>query len=159
MLKNQIFAAVLLTATLLTATALAADNFKNGQDITGSWKISVTIPPGSSVCPSGGAPCVIFAMATATSDGTVIQTAAIPGTSNGHGVWERTALRQFVVRSTYFRLSPAGELIGTSETVTTFELNRDGLQGSGTYENTLLDLQGNVVGTFSGDASATRIVQ
>jgi hypothetical protein len=160
MLKNsKQFLGVLVMATLLSSAALAADNFKNGQDITGSWKISVTIPPGSSVCPTGGQPCVIFAMATATSDRTVIQTAAIPGTSNGHGVWVRTGLRHFVVRSTYFRLSPTGELIGTSETVTTFELEKTGLQGTGTYENTLIDLQGNVLGTFSGDASATRIVQ
>lgn len=159
MVKNaKLFAGVLLAVALLNAAALAADNYKNGQDITGSWKISVTIPPGSSVCPLGGPPCVIFAMATATSDGTVIQTAAIPDTSNGHGVWVRTGRRQFAVRSTYFRLSPAGELIGTSETVTTFELDRSGLQGSGTYENTVMDLQGNVLGTFSGDASATRIV-
>lgn len=150
---------MLLAVTLLSSAALAADNFKNGQDITGSWKISVTIPSGSSVCPSGGEPCVIFAMATATSDRTVIQTAAIPGTSNGHGVWVRTGLRQFVVLSTYFRLGLAGELIGTSETVTTFELDKSGLEGTGTYENTLIDLQGNVLGTFSGDASATRIVQ
>lgn len=150
---------MLLAVTLLSSAALAADNFKNGQDITGSWKISVTIPPGSSVCPSGGEPCVILAMATATSDRTVIQTAAIPGTSNGHGVWVRTGLRQFVVLSTYFRLGLAGEPIGTSETVTTFELDKSGLEGTGTYENTLLDLQGNVLGTFSGDASATRIVQ
>src|SRR5512140_457317 len=134
MLKNPILAGILVTATLLTATALAGDNFKNGQDITGSWKISVTIPPGSSVCPPSSQPCVIFAMATATSDGTVIQTAAIPGTSNGHGVWTRTGLRQFKVQSTYFRLSPTGELIGTSETVTTFALDKTGLQGTGTYE-------------------------
>lgn len=160
MMKNlNLFAGVLLAATLLSAAALAADNYKNGQDITGSWKISVMIPPGSSVCPAGGQPCVIFAMATATSDGTVIQTAAIPETSNGHGVWVRTGLRQFVVRSTYFRLGSAGELIGTSETVTTFKLAPSGLQGSGTYENTVMDLEGNILGTFPGDASATRIVQ
>lgn len=160
MLKNaKQLAGVFMMATLLNSVALAADNFKNGQDIAGSWKISVTIPPGSSVCPAGGQPCVIFAMATATSDRTVIQTAAIPGTSNGHGVWVRTGLRQFVVRSTYFRLSAAGEIIGTSETVTTFELEKTGLQGTGIYENTLIDLQGDVLGTFSGDAVATRIVQ
>jgi hypothetical protein len=153
------FVGILLIATLLSSSALAAENFKNGQDLTGSWKISVTIPPGSSVCPPGVQPCVIFALATATSDRTVIQTAAIAGTSNGHGVWSRTGQRQFVVKSTYFRLGSAGELIGTSETVTTFELEKNALHGTGTYENTLLDLQGNVVGTFSGDAAATRIVQ
>ncbi|HWQ52062.1 MAG TPA: hypothetical protein VN442_00155 [Bryobacteraceae bacterium] len=159
MLRNaKRFGGILLAATLLSAAALAADNYKNGQDITGSWKISVTIPPGSSVCPSGGQPCVIFAMATATSDGTVIQTAAIPGTSNGHGVWVRTGLRQFLVKSTYFRLGQDGQLIGTSETVTRFELDSSGLNGSGSYENTLMDIQGNIVGTFSGAASAKRIV-
>lgn len=156
--KAKQFIVVLFAAALLSSVALAAENFKNGQDITGSWKISVTIPPGSSVCPPGGQPCAIFAMATATRDGTVIQTAAIPGTSNGHGVWERTGQRQFVVRSTYFRLDSAGELIGTSETLTTFQLEKSGLHGTGTYENTLIDLQNKVLGTFSGDASATRIV-
>ena len=153
------FARVLFTVIWLSTGALAAENFKNGQDITGSWKISVSIPPGSSVCQSGGPPCIIFAMATATSDGTVIQTPAIPGTSEGHGVWARTGLRQFVVRSTYFRLGAAGQFVGTSETVTKFQLEPNGLQGSGTYENTLFDPEGVIVGTFSGDASATRIVQ
>jgi hypothetical protein len=93
-----------------------------------------------------------------TSDGTVIQTAAIPGTSNGHGVWVRTGLRKFILRSTYFRLDGTGQLIGTSETVTTFELEPNGLAGSESYENTAMDLQGNVVGTFTADAAAARIV-
>jgi hypothetical protein len=156
--KRRPFVAVLLALTLLSASAkAAASNYKNGQDITGSWQISVTIPPGSSVCPPGEQPCVIMALATATSDGTVIQTAAIPGTSNGHGVWLRTGLRQFVVKSTYFRLGTAGELIGTSETTTMFELTPSGLQGSGTYENVLRDLHGVVVGSFVGDAAALRI--
>lgn len=137
---------------------LGQDNFKNGQDLTGTWRISVTIPPGSSACPSGSSPCTFLALATAMSDGTVIQTAALPGTSIGHGVWQRTGLRHFTVRSTYFRLDAAGFAIGTAETVTAIELDHTGLQASGTYANTLLTLEGQPVGGFTASTTATRVV-
>jgi hypothetical protein len=137
----------LALAVFLGSTASAAGNYKNGQDLTGSWKISVTIPPGSSVCPPNGPACVIFA-----------QTAAIPGTSNGHGVWPRTGLRQFRLKSTYFRLNASAELIGTSETITTFELDATGLTSSGCYHNTVMDLNGNILTAFDGSASSERVV-
>lgn len=136
---------------------LADANFKNGQDLSGTWRLRVVIPPGSSACPSGPEPCIFLALATAASDGTVIQTAALPATSTGHGVWARTGHRQFSIRSTYFRLDAQGFPVGTAETLSKVELGFDGRSASGTYNNTILDLQGNVVGAFEATVTATRL--
>lgn len=148
---------LLALASVFGLSLLADANFKNGQDLSGTWRLRVTIPPGSSACPSGSEPCIFLALATAASDGTVIQTAALPATSAGHGVWARTSQRQFSIRSTYFRLDAQGFPVGTAETFSTVELGFDGRSASGTYVNTVLDLQGNVVGSFEATVTATRL--
>lgn len=137
--------------------ASAQSNPRTGRGLTGSWKIQVTIPPGSSACPAGPSPCVFFALATATGDGLVIQTAALPATSTGHGTWTRTGPRKFVIRSSYFRLDPNGFAVGTAETSSAVELSEDGLRATGTYENKVLDINGTQVGEFSAAVTAVRM--
>lgn len=149
--------ALIALGSVLALSLPAEPNYKGGQELTGSWRLSVSIPPGSSACPPGSDPCVFLALANASSDGNVIQTAALPGTSTGHGVWKRIGLRQFTIRSTYFRLDPEGFPVGTAETVSTVELTSDGLSASGAYVNTLLDLDGNELGGFEATVTATRL--
>lgn len=148
---------LLLVLSLLVSHVplFAADNYKNGQDITGSWQITVTVPVGQLNC-SGPEDCVIFALATATSDGTVVQTAALPNVSSGHGVWTRTGQRHFSIRSEYFRFDSTNQFVGTSVTVTEITLEKTGTVASGTFENTLFDIFGNEIGSFSGTAAAIR---
>jgi hypothetical protein len=152
---------ILFTLAMLMSAAVgvfANDNYKNGQDLTGPWKIQVTIPAGSSACPAGGGSCVYLVLATASSDGTVMQTAALPGVSTGHGVWKRTGLRQFTLKTTYFRLDLQGFPIGMAETVSVVEIKKNGLEASGTYSTQILDPAGLVIGGFQASVSATRIV-
>lgn len=138
------------------APALASDHPGDAQGIVGSWHLQVTLPPGASICPVGPA-CTFPALATATSDRTVIQTAPIPNTTIGHGVWKRIGLRSFVIRSTYFRLSPEGVLIGSAEATTRFNVGRNGRTGGGTYENVLLDANGTELTRFSATFVASRM--
>jgi hypothetical protein len=145
--------------TVGAASVRAQVNGWGWGNLVGSWRIQVTLPPGASVCPADSPePCVIAAMSTAGADGTVVQTAAIPGVSTGHGAWVHTAGRRYRVESTYFRFSPAGELVGTSVTVTRMELDQFSAHAVGDFVNTLFDLGGNAVGTFSGTALADKIV-
>ena len=134
---------------------LAAENYKNGQDITGSWQITVTVPAGQLNC-SGPEDCILLAMATATKDGTVVQTAALSNVSSGHGVWARTGQRHFSIRSEYFRFDSTNQFVGTSVTLTEITLDKTGTEASGTFENTLFDISGNIIGSFSGTAAAIR---
>jgi hypothetical protein len=123
----------------LSPAAFADHNSQNndhdrGQDITGSWHILVTIPARGVGCP-GLTDCKIPAFATATSDGTVVQTAVLPNVSNGHGLWQRTRLRQFTVRSSYFRFDPTDNnaLLSTSVTVTNVTIDKSGPTGTLRY--------------------------
>lgn len=143
----------------MSPAAFADENYKNGQDITGSWRIVVTAPAGAVSCPPGLSECQILAMATATWDRSVVQTAALPNVSTGHGVWERSGLRRFIIRSSYFRFDPTDHtLLGSSLTETAMEIDKSGLTGSGVFKNTLFDLEGISIGSFEGKAEATRIV-
>jgi hypothetical protein len=132
--------------------------YQQGQTVTGTWDVTFILPAGSSICPSGPNDCPVPALATATSDGTLIQTAAIPDISEGHGVWIRTGLRTFSLRSKYFRYDATGVLIGSSEASTIVTLAANGITGSGTYEIQPFDLNNQPLTAFSGTAVFQRIV-
>ncbi|MGE3842214.1 MAG: hypothetical protein AB7I50_11555 [Vicinamibacterales bacterium] len=150
---------VALTLGLLSCVVplVATDHPGNANEIVGTWRLQVTLPPGASVCPAVGLECTFMALATATSDRTVIQTAPIPNTTIGHGVWARLGARRFVIRSTYLRLSPDGILIGSAEATTRFTVSRNGRVGGGTYENVLFDAEGNELTRFSATFVASRM--
>ena len=144
--------AILILALLCveSSPALATAQPRDRQGITGSRRISVTIPSGAPGCP-GPSSCQVLALATATREGTVVQTAALPDVSSGPAAWSRVGPGTFQIRSTYFRFDPGGTPIGTSETVTQTQLGPDGTIATGTFENTLLDLTGAVIDTSLRD--------
>lgn len=150
---------IFVTAVILTSAspASAAEQNRRGQTVTGTWEVIFTLPGGSSICPAGP-DCLVPALATATSDGTLIQTAAVPNISGGHGVWVRTGLRTFSLLSKYFRYDTAGVLVGSAEARTIVTLDADGLTGSGSYEIQPLDLAGDPLGSFIGSALFRRMV-
>lgn len=137
--------------------ASAEEQFKNGQDLTGTWRITATIPAGVPVCP-GTTPCVYLAVATATSDGTVVQSANIPNTSVGHGVWKRVGLRTFTMVALYFRFDPNGNPLGTSETTIQADLDNSGRTVVGSFAAVIKDLAGVQLLTYDGTVTATRMV-
>jgi hypothetical protein len=144
---------------LVTASpASAEEQHRRGQTITGTWEATFRLPAGSSIC-TGAVDCFVPALATATSDGTLIQTAAVPNISEGHGVWARTGLRTFSLRSKYFRYGAGGVLIGFAEARTIATLDADGMSGSGSYEIQLLNLDGSTFGLpFNGSVEFQRMV-
>ena len=154
---NKTLIALLALGSALALSLLADPNNKTSRDLTGSWRIRVVIPPGNSACPPGPDPCVFLALASCSSDGTAVQTAALPATSTGHGVWKRSGRKEFSTRTTYFRFNEQGIAVGTSETVSMLELSDDGRIASGVYVNTVLDLAGNVVTSFNATVTGSRI--
>ncbi len=160
-MRVELGASILAAGVVLVggAPAVAQSNVWGWGNLAGSWRIQVTIPPGASVCPGDSPqPCVIAAMSTAGADGTVVQTAAIPGVSTGHGSWVHTGGRRYRVESTYFRFGPGGALVGTSVTVTRMELDLYSAHAQGDFVNTLFDLSGNAIGSFGGTAVADKII-
>lgn len=139
------------------APASAQLQFKNGQDLTGTWRITATIPAGVPVCP-GVTPCTYLAVATATSDGTVVQSANIPNTSVGHGVWKRVGQRTFTMVALYFRFDKDGNPLGTSETTIDAQVDASGRDVVGSFSAVIRDLAGVQQGGYDGTVTATRMV-
>jgi hypothetical protein len=140
------------------ACAAGKQPIRGGQDLTGTWMVRATVNPDPAIpiCP-GPTACTYLAASTATSDGTLVQTAAIPATSTGHGVWKRTGSRTFSASALYFRFDAAGQPAGTSISRIQVELADDGRSGHGTFVALLLDLQGDPALTYSGSVAFERL--
>jgi hypothetical protein len=146
-----------LAAVLVAGAVSAGVGYKNGTDLTGTWRVVATIPAGVPVCP-GPNDCVYPALTTATSDGAVLQTAPISNTLTGHGSWKRVGLRSFRIRTVYFRVDPnTGTFIGTSETTIDVTTAPGGQTADGSFTAVILDTSGAMVTEYSGTVTAERI--
>lgn len=155
---NRLIGVLVLCAALGVADrASAGPPLKHGQDLTGTWRITATIPAGVPVCP-GTTPCTYLAVATASSDGTVVQSANIPNTSVGHGVWKRVGQRTFAMVALYFRFDADGNPLGTSETSIQAEIDRSGRYVVGSFAAVIKDLADVPILTYEGTVTATRMV-
>ncbi len=139
-----------------TGLAQAEDQYKNGQELTGTWRILATIPAGVPVCPGPDA-CTYQAMATAISDGTVVQTAAIPNTTVGHGAWKRVGHRTFKMVALYFRVDGQGLQVGTSETSIDAQVDTTGRNVTGLFSAVLRNMLGEETLQYSGTVTGRRI--
>ncbi len=137
--------------------ASADQQFKNGQDLTGTWRITATIPAGVPVCP-GAAPCTYLAVSTVSSDGNVVQSANIPNTSVGHGVWKRVGQRTYTMVALYFRFDADGNPLGTSETTIDARLDASGRNAVGSFSAVVRDLAGVQLLGYDGTVTAIRMV-
>jgi hypothetical protein len=154
---NGLVKTVLLTATLVAGPVSAQTQYKNGTDLTGSWRILATIPSGVPVCP-GPKNCVYPALTTATSDGAVLQTAPISNTLTGHGSWKRVGPRNFKLHTIYFRADPNdGTYLGTSETTIDVTVATGGRTADGSFAAVILDANGALITDYSGTVTAQRI--
>lgn len=149
--------AALLATLLVVEPALAEDQNKSGNDLTGTWRIVATIPAGVPVCP-GVVDCVYPALATATRDGTILQTAPISNTLTGHGSWKRVGQRSFRAYTIYFRVDPStGAFVGTSETSIDVAVAQGGRNAEGTFTAVILDAAGAQLATYAGTVVAQRV--
>ena len=147
----------MLFSIIVLSSAAWAHN-EHGNDLTGSWRITATIPAGVPVCP-GVQDCVYPALATATSDGTILQTAPISNTLTGQGSWKRVAPRSFKVHTIYFRVDPTtGNYVGTSETVIEVTVAKDGRTAQGSFAAVVLDVNGVEITHYTGTVTAQRIL-
>jgi hypothetical protein len=147
-----------VAAMLVAGSAWAQGQYKSGTDLTGTWQIVATIPAGVPVCP-GPADCVYPALATATSDGTVLQTAPISNTLTGHGSWKRTGPRDFRAHTIYFRVDPStGIFVGTSETTIDVTVAPGGMSAEGSFTAVIRDASGAYLTDYSGTVLAQRVV-
>ena len=144
-------------AGFTTGQASAEEQFKNGQDLTGTWRITATIPAGVPVCP-GVTPCTYLAVSTVSSDGNVVQSANIPNTSVGHGVWKRVSQRTFQMVALYFRFDKDGNPLGTSETTIDAQLDAAGRNAVGSFTAVVRDLAGVELLGYDGTVTAIRMV-
>lgn len=140
---------ILALAVVAGPSLEAQDNFKDGQDLTGTWRIRFS---------TNGE---LRSLATFTADGGAIITHGMPHIfPTEHGVWVRTGLRSFIVRSTSLRFESYSQaVIGTTETVIQLEISQDGRSASGLIKRSNFDFDGNLIADF-GTASwnATRLV-
>ncbi len=132
-----------LEATVTQAVAV--------ERIVGSWRVRIV---------GEGSDTPLFAVATATSDRTVVITGGIPTASVGHGLWRKLASGRFVVKFLYFRFDDeTGALIGSAAVESKVSISRtaDGVTASGTGQAILFDLDGVEVETLPGEVTAERL--
>jgi hypothetical protein len=134
---------------LVAANLNSAPNPRNGQPLQGSWIVDVTVD---------GSPQVIKALLTCTPNGEVVETPSVATTASvGHGGWIRLGRDEFSLTVVYLRRDDNGDLIGTSKMSSNFRVNKNFTAGRGRFETKLLDLNGNLLDTFSGVVQAKRI--
>lgn len=153
---HRILRWMLFSAFVLSSAAWSQN--EHGNDLAGTWQITATIPAGVPVCP-GVQNCVYPALATATSDGAILQTAPISNTLTGHGSWKRVAPRSFKVHTIYFRVDPTtGNHVGTSETAIEVTVAKDGRTAQGSFAAVILDVNGVQITQYTGTVTAQRIL-
>ena len=147
--------ALFLAAFVMAGSASAASSkpINGGQDLTGSWRATVTLPAGSPLCADG---CRYLALATYTSDGTMIQTAGIPGSSAGYGVWKRVGSRVFRAHGEYLLSGAGGVQIGIATSAIDITLEADGRTGVGTF-TVVVEPPSLGIPTYSGSVVFDRI--
>ena len=108
------------TALVLAALVGVESNSKaaagDGQHLEGSWIVRATVT---------GDPTVLGALITFSPNGEVVETPSTgAGISTGHGVWARTAHREFSITVRYIRRDADGQFIGTSKVRSIFRVNK-----------------------------------
>ncbi len=101
--------AVLAGAALAAGQTAVPADAKDGQQLEGSWQVTVTLLP-----PPPGLPPTFQGLRTFTAEGEVLASDNLPEIhSLGHGEWVRTGNRQFIQTFTFFRFVPPHQFIGT----------------------------------------------
>ena len=135
-----VIAAMAISATgAITAPAGGSDAQSRGNQIAGSWDVTVDR---AQPLPD------LRSLQTLTSDGSVIEIAN-GGTalrSASHGAWERLHGWQYASTIVFFRYDPqTSAYLGTQKVDSTLTLSLDGGSFTGVAVSTLYDPAGNVV--------------
>ncbi len=126
-----------------------AQSDRNPNQLQGLWTMELTLP--------GQSPAPL--LVTYTSDGNSLVTGSQPGGQTQHGLWVRTADRQFGGLALFFVYDDKGKLTGMIRVRSSSKLADDLVHIEGTAHADILDLAGNVVSTIDGITfKQTRVV-
>ncbi len=164
-MKSKLVLALLILGTVWWGMGtLAAQG--TAPSLAGSWQLTLTSAHPS---PPVTAP-TIYALATFTSDGSVIETdssgGALPSatlrattrTTNGHGIWQPApAVGNLFIQFINLVVTESGGLYGRKTVTISGALDAAGNNFSGTYSYVLADPAGGVLATGSGMVTGQRI--
>jgi hypothetical protein len=152
--KRILIAFALITAMQMSLAGMseAHGKAKEGRTLTGSWTVDAT------PAPETGMPHFL-SLATATRDGGIVNSNS-PGehaTSSGHGRWIRTRSGEFAITFIHMHYDATGQFAGTLRVRASVTLDGDGNGFSGPFKTDIFDAGGNLLLSFGGTVSATRI--
>ena len=164
-MKSKLVLALLILATVWWGMGtLAAQG--TAPSLAGSWQLTLTSGHPS---PPVTAP-TIYALATFTSDGSVIETDSTGGTlpsttlrttaraTNGHGIWQPApAPGNLFIQFINLVVTENGGLYGRKTVTIAGALDAAGNNFSGIYSYVLTDPAGGVLATGSGMVTGQRI--
>jgi hypothetical protein len=117
-----------------------------GQEIVGSWQLTVTGPAS-------------MTLQTYIADGGLVTAQGDhPRRSAGHGAWVRTGERRFLATHVSMRFGDQLELIGTTQLRLDITVDESGNSFTSRNIRDEFDLEGNLVNTIDAAGQATRIV-
>lgn len=141
---------VAIGATLATATSAGAGAESSGNQLAGTWIVTVNrpapLPP-------------LTSLQTYTDDGSMVESGNdTSARSPGYGSWERAQGRHYAATSVFFRFNPqTGAFIGSQRINRTIQLAEDGQSFTFVARVVVLDPNGNAITTFSVRSSGQRM--
>ena len=135
-------AALIVAAALLVGpVATGAPVTSSGNQLAGTWQVTVNRPAPLSV---------ITSLQVYTADGSVIETANDTGSrSASYGSWERVEGRVYAASSVFFRFNPlTGVQVATHKIDRTIRLSHDGQTFTAVAHAVTYDMDGNVIADF-----------
>jgi hypothetical protein len=143
--------AMTIVASGAIATTGAASTNDSGNQLVGTWSVKVSrpapLPP-------------LTSLQVFTDDGSVIEDANEWSATRtpAYGSWERVDGRLYANSTMFFRFNPqTGAYLGAQKISRTIRLAEDGQSLTIVARVTVLDPDGNIVGTFGASAAGERM--
>jgi len=140
----------IVTAALVAFSQSSTDDQggTSAPELEASWRVLVT-PIGAPILP-------FLTYSTFGRGGTFLESTQ-PGQGPGHGVWRRTAGREFGVTFEKILFSPAGNFAGTLRVREAVRLNASGDSYTGDATAEAFDPSGHLLGSFCAKTQGTRM--
>jgi len=146
-------ALIVLTATVAVGASsqAGASNRYTGNTLVGAWTVNV-VPPAPRT--------PVTSLQIYTRDGSVIESGSDGSASRSpaYGTWERIEGGLYANTTVFFRFNPTtGAFIGSLKVSRTISVAPDGQSFAGVARVTVLDPDGNVLGSFPVTATGQRM--
>ena len=152
---RRIFQYITIAAMLATSATAAAQSSASGQTLEGAWNVAVAFnEPGLPPC----APAPSVVTTTSPGRGTVIADSCYASESAGYGSWVRAGNNQFAIAFVGNSFGSDGTVGSTYKVRAWVSLTTTQNSFVGPFTTEIFDLGGNLLATFTGTVTATRIV-